>query len=66
MIAAFGAGTWMAQLGALAIVGLFTTVVTVALVHITKVLVGFRVDAETEHAGLDLAQHGESAYDHNS
>ncbi|WP_417267448.1 ammonium transporter [Celeribacter baekdonensis] len=66
MIAAFGAGTWTAQLGALAIVGLFTTVVTVALVHITKVLVGFRVDAETEHAGLDLSQHGESAYDHNS
>lgn len=66
MIAAFGAGTWTAQLGALAIVGLFTTVVTVALVHITKVLVGFRVDAETEHAGLDLTQHGESAYDHNS
>ncbi|AVW90870.1 ammonium transporter [Celeribacter baekdonensis] len=66
MIAAFGAGTWTAQLGALAIVGLFTTVVTVALVHITKVLIGFRVDAETEHAGLDLSQHGESAYDHNS
>ncbi|EKE72614.1 ammonium transporter [Celeribacter baekdonensis] len=66
MIAAFGAGTWMAQLGALVIVGLFTTIVTVTLVYVTKVLVGFRVDAETEHAGLDLAQHGESAYDHNS
>jgi Amt family ammonium transporter len=66
MIAAFGAGTWMAQLGALAIVGLFTTVVTVTLVYVTKVLVGFRVDADMEHTGLDLAQHGESAYDHNS
>ncbi|MBU0641850.1 MAG: ammonium transporter [Alphaproteobacteria bacterium] len=66
MIAAFGAGTWMAQLGALVIVGLFTTVVTVTLVYVTKVLVGFRVDAEMEHTGLDLAQHGESAYDHNS
>ncbi len=66
MIAAFGAGTWMAQLGALVIVGLFTTVVTVALVYVTKVLVGFRVDADMEHTGLDLAQHGESAYDHNS
>jgi len=66
MIAAFGAGTWMAQLGALVIVGLFTTVVTVTLVYVTKVLVGFRVDADMEHTGLDLAQHGESAYDHNS
>ncbi|MEN8888146.1 MAG: ammonium transporter [Celeribacter marinus] len=66
MIAAFGEGTWVAQLGALAIVGVFTTVVTIALVLICKAIVPLRVDAETEHAGLDLAQHGETAYDHNS
>ncbi|NOR30670.1 MAG: ammonium transporter, partial [Sulfitobacter sp.] len=34
MIAAFGAGTWVAQLGSLAIVGIYTTVVTVALLFI--------------------------------
>ncbi|SFI71694.1 ammonium transporter [Celeribacter neptunius] len=66
MIAAFGAGSWAAQLGALAIVGAFTTVVTVVLILVTKALVGFRIDPEMEHQGLDLAAHGESAYDHNS
>lgn len=66
MIAAFGAGTWAAQLGALAIVGVFTTVVTVALVVICRALVGLRVDEETEQRGLDITAHGESAYDHNS
>lgn len=66
MIAAFGQGTWLAQLGALAIVGVFTFVVTVVLVLVTKALVGMRVDLESEHQGLDLSAHGESAYDHNS
>ncbi len=66
MIAAFGAGTWAAQLGALAIVGVFTTVVTVALVVICRALVGLRVDEESEQRGLDITAHGESAYDHNS
>ncbi|WP_417243749.1 ammonium transporter [Celeribacter sp.] len=66
MIAVFGEGTWIAQVGALVIVGVFTTVVTVALVYIVKAIVPLRVDAETEHTGLDLAQHGETAYDHNS
>ncbi|WP_417258860.1 ammonium transporter [Celeribacter sp.] len=66
MIAAFGHGAWIAQVGALVIVGVFTTVVTVALVYLVKAIVPLRVDAETEHTGLDLAQHGETAYDHNS
>lgn len=66
MIAAFGAGAWAAQLGALAIVGVFTVVVSVILVYVTKIFVPLRVDEETEHTGLDLAQHGETAYDHAS
>ena len=63
MIAVFGAGSWVAQLGSLLIVGVFTTVVTVIVALIAKAAVGMRVDSETEEAGLDLVQHGERAYD---
>ncbi|MGR3460925.1 MAG: ammonium transporter [Roseovarius sp.] len=63
MIAAFGAGSWAAQLGSLAIVGVFTAVVTYALIRIVGAITPLRVDAETETNGLDLSVHGERAYD---
>ncbi len=66
MIAVFGAGTFAAQLGSIAIVGVFTIVVTAILAIIVKGLVGLRVNADSEEQGLDLAQHGERAYDHAS
>ncbi len=66
MIAVFGLGTWTAQLGGLAIVGLFTTVVTVVLVKAVALVTPLRVDAETETNGLDLSVHGERAYDMSS
>ena len=66
MIAFFGVGTWAAQLGGLAIVGVYTTVVTVVLICIVKVITPLRVDLETETNGLDLAVHGERAYDMSS
>ncbi len=66
MIAAFGAGSWAAQLGSLAIVGVFTAVVTVVLVYVVKAITPLRVDAETETNGLDLSVHGERAYDMSS
>ena len=66
MIAAFGAGTWAAQLGSLVIVGAFTTVVTIVLVLVVRLITPLRVDAETETNGLDLIVHGERAYDHAS
>ena len=66
MIAAFGLGSWTAQLGSLAIVGGFTVVMTVALVLIVRLFTPLRVDAETEANGLDLAVHGERAYEFNS
>ena len=66
MIAAFGAGTWAAQLGSLAIVGVFTAVVTVAIIFAVKLVAPLRVDAETETNGLDLSVHGERAYEFNS
>jgi Amt family ammonium transporter len=66
MIAVFGAGSFAAQLGSLAIVGVFTVVVTVVLVLVVKAITPLRVDAETENSGLDIIVHGERAYDHAS
>jgi Amt family ammonium transporter len=63
MIAVFGAGTWIAQLGSLAIVGVYTTVVTIVLIVAVRAITPLRVDPETETNGLDLAVHGERAYD---
>ena len=66
MIAVFGQGAWAAQLGSILIVGVFTIVVTTVLVLIVKSIFNLRVDEETETTGLDLAQHGERAYDMSS
>ncbi|WP_171234388.1 ammonium transporter [Ruegeria sp. HKCCA6837] len=66
MIAAFGLGTWTAQLGGLVIVGAFTAVVTIVLVKVVALITPLRVDAETETNGLDLSVHGERAYDMSS
>ncbi len=66
MIAVFGAGSFAAQLGSLAIVGVFTVLVTVVLVLVVKAITPLRVDAETENSGLDIMVHGERAYDHAS
>lgn len=63
MIAVFGAGSWGAQLGALAIVGIFTIVVSIILVKVTALIFPIRVSEEDEFTGLDLASHGERAYD---
>ena len=66
MIAAFGAGSWTAQLGSLAIVGSFTLVVSIILAKLVGLITPLRVNAETETNGLDLSVHGERAYDHMS
>jgi len=66
MIAVFGQGAWVAQLGALAVVGAYTIVLTVALVKLVGMITPLRVDAETEVNGLDLSVHGERAYDMSS
>jgi Amt family ammonium transporter len=63
MIAAFGAGSWAAQLGALAVVGAWTIVVTVVLIFGLRAVTRFRVDEETEATGLDITVHGERAYE---
>ncbi len=66
MIAVFGHGSWAAQLGALAIVGAFTLIVTFVLIKLVALVTPLRVDIETETNGLDLSVHGERAYELNS
>ena len=66
IIAGFGHGAWVAQVGALIVVGIFTLVVSYILIKVTQIFVPLRVDAETETNGLDLSAHGERAYDMNS
>lgn len=63
MIAVFGAGSWAAQLGSLVIVGVFTVLGTWVLAKLVSLLIPIRVDSETEFNGLDIATHGERAYD---
>ncbi len=66
MIAVFGAGNFGAQFGALAIVGVFTLVVTYVIVRAVALVTPIRVNDEDEYTGLDLASHGERAYEFNS
>jgi ammonium transporter, Amt family len=66
MVAAFGQATWTAQLGGLAIVGLWTVVATYAIIKLVALITPIRVDLESEVNGLDLSAHGERAYDLNS
>jgi len=66
MLAAFGHASWTAQLGGLAVVGLWTVVTTLVIVLVVKAIFPIRVDEESEHTGLDLTSHGERAYDMTS
>ncbi len=63
MIAVFGVGDWTAQLGSLAVVGVFTLIMTVIIVYVTKLIMPIRVSKDDEIEGLDYAAHGERAYD---
>ena len=66
MIAIFGYTFFVTQLLGLIIVGVFTIIVTYALIKIVSSITPLRVDEETETNGLDLSVHGERAYDANS
>jgi Amt family ammonium transporter len=61
-----GTGGGLSLLGKQAIgvvaAGAWAVVVTFVLLKVLDLTVGLRVDAETEHDGLDGALHGESAY----
>lgn len=66
MLAVLGHADWTAQVGGLVVVGVFTVVVTYVLVKLVGLVFPIRVGEEDEITGLDLASHGERAYDHAS
>lgn len=66
MLALLGHASWTAQLGGLLVVGIWTTVVTIAIVLVVRQFLPIRVGEEEEYTGLDLTSHGERAYDMSS
>lgn len=44
------------------IAAVFSGVLTYIIARVLKVTVGWRIHGEQEHSGIDVAQHGESAY----
>jgi ammonium transporter, Amt family len=66
MIAIFGTGSFIAQFGSLAIVGIFTLIGTYVIVKLVALVTPIRVNEEDEYTGLDLVSHGERAYELNS
>lgn len=66
MLAVFGHAGWTAQLGGLAVVGIWAIVTTIAIVFVAKAIFPIRVGEEDEYTGLDLTSHGERAYDMTS
>ena len=66
MIIFVGGGSAASQLGGLAVVGVFTLIVTYALVKICAAITPIRATPEQEQQGLDISVHGERAYDLSS
>ena len=57
-----GTGQLMTQLTGIAAIGVFTVVFCLVVGLVLKFTLGLRVDAEEEQRGLDLGEHGISAY----
>jgi ammonium transporter, Amt family len=55
---------WIEQLKAIAITLVLAVVATVVLAYIVKALVGLRPEMEAEREGLDVTDHGETAYNY--
>jgi Amt family ammonium transporter len=52
------------QIGAVALVAVYSFVISMVLFKIVDMVMGLRVDAEQETEGLDISQHGEAGYTH--
>jgi Amt family ammonium transporter len=63
MVAVFAQGSFAAQFGGLAIVGVYTVVLSIGIAKVVSLVIPMRVDREAEANGLDLSTHGERAYD---
>ena len=58
----FGGGSFMTQLVGTLSISAFAFIASFALFFILKLIMGIRVDAQEEHEGLDVAEHGSPAY----
>jgi len=59
-----GSTLWIEQLKAIVITLVLAVVATVVIAYIVKALVGLRPEVEAEREGLDVTDHGESAYNY--
>ncbi len=66
MIAVAGGAGFVPQITGLLVVGIFTAIVTFAIIYGLKMIMPIRVGEEEEYLGLDISAHGERAYDHVS
>ena len=66
MLVVFGHAGIVEQDGGLIVVGIFTAVMTTAIILVTKMITPLRASTEDETTGLDLSAHGERAYDMSS
>jgi Amt family ammonium transporter len=57
-------GLLMNQIKACGVTIVWSVVATLVIAIIVKIVVGLRPDPEVESQGLDLAEHGESGYEH--
>jgi Amt family ammonium transporter len=57
-----GGGQFVNQLIAVVTTFVFSAVATFILLKVIRSVIGLRVDPEAEHSGLDVSEHGESAY----
>ena len=59
-----GRTLWIEQLKAIVITLVLAVVATAVIAYIVKALVGLRPELEAEREGLDVTDHGESAYNY--
>ena len=63
MLAVLGHADWIAQVGGIVVVGIYTLVLTFIIVKVVSAITPLRVSEEAEIEGLDQSAHGERAYD---
>jgi Amt family ammonium transporter len=59
-----GSTLWIEQLKAIAVTLVLAVVGTLVIAYVVKALVGLRPEEEAERLGLDVTDHGESAYNY--
>lgn len=64
VVAGLKDGLLMEQFKAVGLTIVWSVVATAIIAYIIKAVIGLRASAEVEDAGLDLAEHGESGYEH--